>query len=55
MAAAGTPRVLHGSTTTIDRSGNCWVLIWDGLLGVGLGAILTEKGEVLLSWWLPEG
>jgi hypothetical protein len=55
IAASGTPRALHGSLEALDRAGACWTLRWDGLLGVGLGAVVARDGTVLLAWWIPEG
>ena len=53
VAEARSP--LHGSLAALDRDGDCWVLRWDGMLGLGLGAVVAEDGEVLLAWWIPEG
>ncbi len=55
IAASGVPPALHGSLDALDRTGACWVLRWDGLLGVGLGAVVARDGAVLLAWWIPEG
>ncbi|HEY6006435.1 MAG TPA: hypothetical protein VIV57_26380 [Anaeromyxobacter sp.] len=55
IASSGQTRNLHGSLDALDRDGDCWVLRWDGLLGLGLGAVVARDGTVLLSWWIPEG
>jgi hypothetical protein len=55
IAGSGEPRTLHGSLGALERDGDCWVLRWDGLLGLGLGAVVARDGAVLLSWWIPEG
>ncbi len=55
IAASGVPETLHGSLQALDRAGECWVLRWDGQLGLGLGAVVARDGTVLLSWWIPDG
>lgn len=49
------PPPLHGSFAALDRDGDCWILRWDGLLGLGLGGAVAPDGAVLLAWWMPEG
>lgn len=55
IADTDPPPPLHGSLDTLERAGECWVLRWDGLLGLGLGAVVAPDGAVLLAWWMPEG
>ncbi len=55
IAATDPPPPLHGSLAALERAGDCWILRWDGLLGLGLGAAVAPDGDVLLAWWMPEG
>jgi hypothetical protein len=55
IAATGAAPILSGSLAALDRDGACWVLRWEGQLGLGLGAVVATDGAVLLAWWIPEG
>jgi len=48
--------ILYGAARALDRDGDGWELIWDGLLGPGLAACVdASDGRVLLVWRTPEG
>ena len=54
--APSAPELLLGELKTLQgRSGDCWTLHYDGMMGPGLGAALTLDGEVLFVWIIAEG
>jgi hypothetical protein len=48
--------LLHGGAESLQGSGECWVVHYDGLLSTGLGACVdAATGEVLVAQETPEG
>ena len=52
----GDPELLMGDLPALKiRSGSCWTLHYDGMMGPGLGAALSPDGTALLVWIVAEG